>query len=113
MFTCDVCTNFLLQDSHLKCFYLHVQWKYENSTVSFEPHLKISIQQEFFFAPKNRNTVVNKIFKNLTSAKKADIELFMEQANVILTVTNSLGKIKIKPFETYIKKAHVHWMNAK
>ena len=43
----------------------------------------------------------------MTSAEKADIELFMEQANVILTVTNSIGKIKIKPFETYIKKTHV------
>ena len=26
-----------------------------------------------FFAPKNRNTVVNKIFKNLTSAEKARV----------------------------------------
>ena len=38
-----------------------------------EPQLKISIQQDFFFAPKNRNTVVNKIFKNLTSAEKARV----------------------------------------
>ena len=48
-----------------------------------------------FFAPKNRNTVVNKIFKNLTSAEKADIELFMEQANVSILRASLLWMITI------------------
>ena len=37
-----------------------------------------------FFAPKNRKTAVNQIFKNLTDEEKIDVELFLQQANNIL-----------------------------
>ena len=64
-----------------------------------------------FLAPKNRSTVL-KLFKNLSEKEKSDVELFLQQANIILNVTNSIGKIKIKEFESYIKIAHCHWINA-
>ena len=63
-----------------------------------------------FFAPKNRKTAVNQIFKNLTDEEKIDIELFLQQANVILYVCNSIGKINIKAFDDYIKSAYCNWI---
>ena len=63
-----------------------------------------------FLAPKNRSTIL-KLFKNLSEKEKSDIDLFLQQANVILTVTNTIGKINIKAFEDYVKKAHCLWIN--
>ena len=63
-----------------------------------------------FFAPKNSKSVVYQIFKTLTDEEKIDIELFLQQANVILYVCNSIGKINIKAFDDYIKSAYCHWI---
>ena len=48
----------------------------------------------------------------MSSDEKSDILLFLQQANVILTVTNSIGRIKLKQFESYVTQAHIHWITA-
>ena len=52
------------------------------------------------------------LFKNLSEKEEYDIELFLQKANVILNVTNSIGNIRIKEFESYVKAAHCHWISA-
>ena len=48
----------------------------------------------------------------MSEQEKSDVELFLQQANVILTVTNLIGKVRIKAFENFVKIAHCHWINA-
>ena len=38
--------------------------------------------------------------------------MFLQQANVILAVTNSIGKIKIKEFDSSVRNSHIHWIQA-
>ena len=34
----------------------------------------------------------------------------LDQANVIIGVTNRIGKIKVQAFQKYVKDAYVHWL---
>lgn len=48
----------------------------------------------------------------MTKKEKTDLNLLLDQARVIIGVTNKIGKIRVQAFEKYVKNAYSHWVQA-
>ena len=64
-----------------------------------------------FLDPKNRSKVLG-LFHTINDKEKDDLNLLLDQARVIIGVTNKIGKIKVQEFEKYVKNAYSHWIKA-
>ena len=64
-----------------------------------------------FLKTKNRPTVLS-LYHTKSDKEKADLDLFFDQARVIIGVTNKIGKINCQAFSEYVKKAYLHWINS-
>ena len=63
-----------------------------------------------FLDPSNRDRAVK--LMNPREEEKEDLYKFFQEAHVILSVTNSIGKINCQKFGDYVKQAYVHWIEA-
>ena len=64
-----------------------------------------------FLDPKNRSKVLG-LFHTINDKEKDDLNLLLDQARVIIGVTNKIGKIRVQEFEKYVKNAYSHWIKA-
>ena len=64
-----------------------------------------------FLDPKNRSKVLG-LFHTINDKEKDDLNLLLDQARVIIGVTNKIGKIRVQAFEKYVKNAYSHWIQA-
>ena len=62
-----------------------------------------------FLDPKNRGKVLKLFYCN--QEEKENLNKMLDQANVIIGVTNRIGKIKVQAFQKYVKDAYVHWLH--
>ena len=42
---------------------------------------------------------------------RSNLDTLLDQASVIIGVTNRIGKVKVQEFQQYVKNAHNHWRN--
>ena len=61
-----------------------------------------------FLDPKKREKVV-KLYNFKNEKEKENFELLLHQAKVILSVTNSVGLIKVSKFSAFLKQSYQHW----
>ena len=64
-----------------------------------------------FLHPKNRETVI-KMFNPKNTIEETNLRKSLQMSHVILSVTNSIGKVKCNDFKDYLKKFAIHWVKA-
>ena len=64
-----------------------------------------------FLKSKNRPKVLS-LYHTKSDKEIADLDLFFDQARVIIGVTNKIGKINCQAFSEYVKDAYLHWINS-
>ena len=62
-----------------------------------------------FLDPKNRTKVLS-LFYCINEEEQKNLDSMLEQANVIIGVTNRIGKIKVQAFQKYVKTAYRDWL---
>ena len=62
-------------------------------------------------ARKNREDVLN-LFHTVNDKEREDLDLMLDQALVIISVTNRIGKIKVQEFQNFVKESYSHWLKA-
>ena len=64
-----------------------------------------------FLDPQNREKVLD-LFFTINDKEREDLNLFLDQAHVIISVTNRIGKIHVQSFQNYVQTAYSHWSKA-
>ena len=64
-----------------------------------------------FLDPKNRSKVLD-LFHTVNDKERQDLNTLLDQAHVIISVTNKISKIHVQKFERYVKNAYNHWSKA-
>ena len=62
-------------------------------------------------ARKNREDVLN-LFHTVNDKEREDLDLMLDQALVIISVTNRIWKIKVQEFQNFVKESYSHWLKA-
>ena len=57
----------------------------------------------------NRTNVLD-LFNCINDEERSNLNKMLNQASVIIGVTNRIGKIKVQAFQKYVKNAYMHWM---
>ena len=63
-----------------------------------------------FLDPQNRPKVL-KLFNCINKEEENNLTMMLDQANVIIGVTNRIGKIKVQAFQKYVKDAYRDWLH--
>ena len=63
-----------------------------------------------FLDPANREKVLSLYFTK-NDKEKEDLNLLLDQALIIIGVTNRIGKIRVQSFANYVEDAYKHWIN--
>ena len=58
-------------------------------------------------ARKNREDVLN-LFHTVNDKEREDLDLMLDQALVIISVTNRIGKIKVQEFQNFMNESYSH-----
>ena len=64
-----------------------------------------------FLDPENRSKVLD-LYHTIDDKEREDLNLLLDQARVIIGVTNKIGKIRVQDFERYVKTSYSHWITA-
>ena len=64
-----------------------------------------------FVDTANRTKALN-LFYCINDEEKANLNTMLDQASVIIGVTNRIGRIKVHEFQEYVKKAYKHWQHS-
>ena len=60
---------------------------------------------------ENRTKVLD-LYYCINDEEKDDLKKLLDQASVIIGVTNRIGKIHVPEFQKYVKNAYKHWIHA-
>ena len=63
-----------------------------------------------FLHPDNREKVLD-LFYCVNDVERNNLDTLLDQASVIIGVTNRIGQVKVQEFQQYVKNAHNHWRN--
>ena len=63
-----------------------------------------------FLHPDNREKVIN-LFYCKDDEQIRNLSTLLDQASVIIGVTNRIGKIKVQEFKNYVHSAYMHWLD--
>ena len=61
--------------------------------------------------PENRQKVID-LLNPRDVTEEYNLRLFLKQANIILSVTNTIGKVKVGKFREFVKNSYIHWITA-
>ena len=64
-----------------------------------------------FLHPDNREKVIG-LFYCIDKEETMNLKTFLEQASVIIGVTNRIGKINVQEFQKYVHNSHMHWIES-
>ena len=63
-----------------------------------------------FLDPKNREKLFSLYFTK-DKREEEDLNLMLDEALIIIGVSNKIGKIRVQNFADYMKEAYSHWIN--
>ena len=61
-----------------------------------------------FLDPSNRDRVIDLFMVDEEDERK--LRRFLKEAHVILSVTNSIGKVNVPEFRDFVRNAYIHWI---
>ena len=62
-----------------------------------------------FLQPDDREKVID-LFYCKDDIEIVNLNTLLDQASVIIRVTNKIGKIKVQEFQEYVHSAYMHWL---